>query len=198
MLNFIWVEVQYFFMGQKKKNETQKMLGESDQENQKTLSEQTEQTKIEDTQIEEKVPEQTLEELSAEESVPIEKTVPEPSKVTIGETPKNKETEKKKEESEENVIPIEMAPDCESCGMPMQRATDHGNEDLNNPYCVSCTDDEGKLKSFDVVKTQMIEFYTQIKNCSWLEAENVVAEMMKHLPAWNKNEKPKEESVSTQ
>jgi hypothetical protein len=73
---------------------------------------------------------------------------------------------------------------CESCGMPMKKAKDHGALDVNNPYCVYCTDETGKLKSRRQVREGMIGFYTSQMGKSRKDAEKFVDEEMKKLPAW--------------
>ena len=73
---------------------------------------------------------------------------------------------------------------CQSCGMPMKVAKDHGGKDTNNPYCVYCTDEAGKLKSRQEVREGMIRFYMSQMAKSREEAEKSVDEHMKNLPAW--------------
>jgi hypothetical protein len=76
------------------------------------------------------------------------------------------------------------AKSCESCGMPMQDAKAHGGGDKNNPYCVYCTDQTGKLKSRQDVRKGMIHFYMAQMGRSREEAEKFVDGHMKKLPAW--------------
>ena len=84
---------------------------------------------------------------------------------------------------------------CQSCGRPMKKPEDHGGGDINNPYCSECTDEQGHLKPRDVVKKNLIDYYISLKQCSWDEAETVVEEILKRMPAWkNKENEVKKEN----
>ena len=73
---------------------------------------------------------------------------------------------------------------CQSCGMPMRQAKDHGGGEVDNPYCVYCTDQTGKLKSRQEIREGMIHFYMARMGKSRDEAERFVDEQMRKLPAW--------------
>ena len=73
---------------------------------------------------------------------------------------------------------------CESCGMPMGEAKDHGGGDVGNPYCVHCTDEAGKLKSRVEIREGMINLYMSRMGKPREEAEKFVDEQMNKLPAW--------------
>jgi len=68
-------------------------------------------------------------------------------------------------------------------GCPWRR-TDHGAQTPNNPYCIYCTDLDGKLLPFerkfeDLVKTAM--------DTRWMnreQAEKNVLDRMAQMPAW--------------
>jgi hypothetical protein len=75
---------------------------------------------------------------------------------------------------------------CESCGMSMPQAKDHGGGDAGNPYCVHCTDQTGKLKSRSEIREGMINLYMSRTGKPREEAERFVDEQMKGLPAWKK------------
>jgi hypothetical protein len=77
-----------------------------------------------------------------------------------------------------------MVKKCESCGMPMEEASQHGGGDINNLYCVHCTTPTGKLKSRSEVREGMIQFYMDAMKKSREEAEKVVDEVMSKAPAW--------------
>ncbi len=72
---------------------------------------------------------------------------------------------------------------CESCGMPMKEASEHGGGEINNPYCKYCTTVDGKLKSREEVREVMIGLYVS-KGKTREEAEKVVDEHMARMPAW--------------
>ena len=75
---------------------------------------------------------------------------------------------------------------CESCGMPMSKAKEHGGGEVSNPYCVHCTDETGKLKSRKVIREGMINLYMSRMGKPREEAEKFVDEQMKKLPAWKR------------
>jgi len=76
---------------------------------------------------------------------------------------------------------------CESCGMPMKKAEEHGGGDVENLYCVYCTDKTGKLKSRQKVREGMIRFYMSQMGKTKKDAEKFVDEQMKKFPAWKEN-----------
>ncbi len=68
--------------------------------------------------------------------------------------------------------------------MPMSSREEHGAQDPNNPYCVHCTDMEGKLLPFEKKFEVLVDL--SMKN-RWLnreEAEKVVRLEMSQMPAW--------------
>ena len=77
---------------------------------------------------------------------------------------------------------------CQSCGRVMKSPEDHGGGNVNNPYCSDCTDEEGNLYPREVVEKNLIDYYLRVKQCSWEEAETVVKEILKRMPAWKNKE----------
>jgi hypothetical protein len=73
---------------------------------------------------------------------------------------------------------------CESCGMLMPKAKDHGGGEVGNPYCVHCTDETGKLKSRAEIREGMINLYMSRMGKPREEAEKFADQQMKKLPAW--------------
>jgi len=73
---------------------------------------------------------------------------------------------------------------CDSCGMPMREAKDHGGGDWSNPYCVHCTDETGKLRSREQVRESMTRLYMSRMGKPREEAQKFVDQQMKKLPAW--------------
>ena len=74
--------------------------------------------------------------------------------------------------------------ECESCGMPMQDASMHGGNDVENPYCDYCTDKDGKLKSREDVREGWINAAMKMHGISREEATEKVDEAMERMPAW--------------
>jgi hypothetical protein len=73
---------------------------------------------------------------------------------------------------------------CESCGMPMREAKDHGGGDWGNPCCAHCTDETGKLKNRRQVREGLVNLYMSRMGKPREEAERFVDKQMKKLPAW--------------
>lgn len=73
---------------------------------------------------------------------------------------------------------------CESCGMPMKSAEDFGGGQLDNAYCVHCTDEAGNLKPYDEILENMKGFAVKTMGISEAEALQMAKEGMAKLPAW--------------
>lgn len=73
---------------------------------------------------------------------------------------------------------------CESCGMPMKEAKEYGGGDVNNKYCVYCSDAEGNLKSFEEIFAGMKQFAISSLGVHEEEAEKIAKENMSKMPAW--------------
>ena len=73
---------------------------------------------------------------------------------------------------------------CESCSMPMKKKEDFGGGDENNKYCAYCTDEQGKLKSYDEVFGGMVAFAQKTAGMSEEMAKEAVAKNMAQMPAW--------------
>jgi hypothetical protein len=74
----------------------------------------------------------------------------------------------------------------ESCGMSLKDTSQHGGKDVNNPYCVYCTDETGNSKSREEVREGMIGFFMKSENKTRGEAEKFVDKHMRKMPAWKK------------
>ena len=73
---------------------------------------------------------------------------------------------------------------CQSCGMPMRNQEDFGGGQLDNTYCVHCTDAEGNLKPYEVVLQNMKNFAVRSMGVSEGEALKMAQEGMAKQPAW--------------
>lgn len=73
---------------------------------------------------------------------------------------------------------------CESCGMPMTKIEDFGGRNINNKYCVYCTDSQGNLKSFEIKLKEMTEFIIRTTDIEEIQAIKMAKENMKKQPAW--------------
>jgi hypothetical protein len=73
---------------------------------------------------------------------------------------------------------------CDSCGMPMVTAEEHGGGIESNKYCRYCTDADGNLKGEAEVRDGMIKFTMKTTGKSREEAEDQVKRHMREMPAW--------------
>ena len=73
---------------------------------------------------------------------------------------------------------------CESCGMPMKKAEDFGGKNIENKYCVYCTDESGSLKPFDQKLKDMTSFIMRTSDLNKEKAEQIAKDTMGKMPAW--------------
>jgi len=70
--------------------------------------------------------------------------------------------------------------------MPMESASIYGGGNVNNKYCKYCTTSDGKLKSRAEVRAGMIKYMMKAEKRNEAEAQRLVDEHMKRMPAWRK------------
>jgi len=68
--------------------------------------------------------------------------------------------------------------------MPMNAPADFGGGKTDNLYCRYCTDATGNLLPKEVVRQNMIQFYTQTVGKTSEEAMVEVDKIMGTMPAW--------------
>ncbi len=68
--------------------------------------------------------------------------------------------------------------------MPMSSREEHGAQDPNNPYCVHCTDLDGKLLPFERKFEEFVELAMKNRWLSRGEAQRVVRLEMAQMPVW--------------
>jgi Putative zinc ribbon domain len=68
--------------------------------------------------------------------------------------------------------------------MPMSSKEDHGAQDPNNPYCIHCTDLNGKLLSFEKKYEDFVRNAMENRWMSREKAEKTALEEMAQMPAW--------------
>ena len=78
---------------------------------------------------------------------------------------------------------------CDSCGMRMGEAGDHGGSKRDNPYCKNCCDDTGHLKPKSMIREEMIKFYIEKYDYPKNAAEKFVDNFMSKMPAWQEKQK---------
>ncbi len=68
--------------------------------------------------------------------------------------------------------------------MPMATNEEHGAQDPNNPYCIHCTDLNGRLLPFEKKFEDLVEQAMKTRWMSREEAERSVWLEMVQMPAW--------------
>jgi hypothetical protein len=68
--------------------------------------------------------------------------------------------------------------------MPMPTNEDHGAQDPDNPYCMHCTDLNGKLLPFEKKFEELVASTMETRWMSREEAERSVREPLLQMPAW--------------
>ena len=79
---------------------------------------------------------------------------------------------------------LSLAMQCESCGRPLASREEHGAQDLDNPYCIHCTDMKGKLLPFEKLYDDMVASAMQTRWMNKEQAEKYALEEMGKWPAW--------------
>ena len=79
---------------------------------------------------------------------------------------------------------MSLALRCESCGMPMATNEEHGAQNPDNPYCIHCTDMNGKLLPFEKKYEDLVNLAMQTRWMNQEEAKRSVLQQMSQAPAW--------------
>jgi hypothetical protein len=68
--------------------------------------------------------------------------------------------------------------------MPMATNEEHGAQNPNNPYCIHCTDMNGKLLPFEKKFEELVKTAMDTRWMNREQAEKYVLGQMAELPAW--------------
>ena len=68
--------------------------------------------------------------------------------------------------------------------MVMRKLSEFGGMNLKSKYCKNCTNEKGKLKDFDIVFKNLVNFYTNQDKISTKEAEKFVNNHLRKMNAW--------------
>jgi len=68
--------------------------------------------------------------------------------------------------------------------MPMATNEEHGAQNPDNPYCIHCTDMNGKLLPFDKKFEDLVSVAMQTRWMNQEEARKSVLQQMSQAPAW--------------
>ena len=73
---------------------------------------------------------------------------------------------------------------CHSCGMPMSEPDQRGGMIADNPNCVYCTDEQGKLKPYEAVLGGMANFMARSESIEVELATERSRKYLTRMPAW--------------
>ncbi len=68
--------------------------------------------------------------------------------------------------------------------MPMGSKEEHGAQNPDNPYCIHCTDLNGKLLSFEKKFEDFVRIAMQNRWMTREQAERTALDDMLQMPAW--------------
>ena len=68
--------------------------------------------------------------------------------------------------------------------MPMGSKEEHGAQNPNNPYCIHCTDLNGKLLSFEKKFEDLVNLAMKTRWMTREQAEKTALQEMAEMPAW--------------
>ncbi|RKX28689.1 MAG: hypothetical protein DRP46_08280 [Candidatus Zixiibacteriota bacterium] len=79
---------------------------------------------------------------------------------------------------------------CKACARLMKEKEDFPRGNFDSDYCASCVDHKGNLKPRDIIRVNMIRYRVNNTGVSEEEAAEIVDNLMRSLPAWNKPKTP--------
>ena len=77
--------------------------------------------------------------------------------------------------------------------MPMATNEEHGAQNPDNPYCIHCTDMNGKLLSFEKKFEDLVDLAMQTRWMNREAAKKYVLQQMSQAPAWSEKVRQLEE-----
>lgn len=76
---------------------------------------------------------------------------------------------------------------CQACGRLMSYKHDFPRGNYGSPYCSTCVDHKGNLKPREIIRINMIRYRVNESGMEQKEAAEIVDNLMRTLPAWNKS-----------
>jgi hypothetical protein len=78
---------------------------------------------------------------------------------------------------------------CTSCGMPLQKPSDHALADEMIPYCSHCTKSDGTLKSYEEVLEGTAGYFIHSQGLDPKKAKEMAANLLNKQPVWIKRKR---------
>ena len=75
-------------------------------------------------------------------------------------------------------------PSCYSCGMPLEKASDHALGDINQQFCVHCTNEQGQLKPYEDILSGMANYLVHSQGVAITAAKEIAKDVLANQPAW--------------
>ena len=75
-------------------------------------------------------------------------------------------------------------PSCYSCGMPLEKASDHALGDINQKFCIYCTNEKGQLKPYEEILRNMANYLVHSQGVAMAAAEEIAKDVLAKQPAW--------------
>jgi hypothetical protein len=77
-----------------------------------------------------------------------------------------------------------LCPSCGSCGFPMRTPADFAGGRLGAPYCSTCGDETGRLRSFDAVLDSNARYLVREQGLDPGAAREMARALLASMPAW--------------
>lgn len=77
---------------------------------------------------------------------------------------------------------------CESCTMPMKKIEDFGGGNPHSRFCVHCTYDDGKLKTYEDMVAGLVHLIKMDTGKDTKVATKIAKENLKKIPLWKDHE----------
>lgn len=68
--------------------------------------------------------------------------------------------------------------------MPLEKASDHALGDVNQPFCVYCTNEQGHLKPYEEILTSMATYLVHSQGVAMTAAKAIAKDVLAKQPAW--------------
>ena len=78
----------------------------------------------------------------------------------------------------------QKCPSCASCGMPMEKKEDFALGKTDSQYCKYCTDESGKLLSFEKILKMNADYLKESQGITEVAAAKMARDLLKTQPAW--------------
>lgn len=79
-------------------------------------------------------------------------------------------------------------PSCYSCGMALEKPSDYALGNMNQSFCVYCTNELGELKPYNEILNATVEHLVRSQGIKKSAAMLMTREILSNQPAWkNKN-----------